>query len=172
MATIDGAKAMGLDQEIGSLEVGKRADVAVVNLNRLHTTPQRETWSRPWSIQLKPNDVDTVVIDGELVMQDRELLDAGRGLWSEAAEQGESGFDWRRIRWRAKELKKGPKNGCASSKVATAGARSAAELALAGTINFESDGSSFDWLTFGHQPHPQRPGLYTSQGISQRLFCD
>src|SRR6266542_4593700 len=40
MATRDGAKALGLEQEIGSLEVGKRADVAIVRLGRLHTAPK------------------------------------------------------------------------------------------------------------------------------------
>src|SRR6185503_1338544 len=39
MATHGGAKALGLDKEIGSLEIGKRADVIVVNLDSLHSTP-------------------------------------------------------------------------------------------------------------------------------------
>ncbi|HKG97178.1 MAG TPA: 5'-deoxyadenosine deaminase, partial [Pyrinomonadaceae bacterium] len=39
MATMDGARAMGLDAEIGSIEAGKRADLSIVRLNRLHTTP-------------------------------------------------------------------------------------------------------------------------------------
>src|SRR5262249_58938694 len=39
MATIDGAKALGLDSEIGSIEVGKKADVSVIRLNALHTSP-------------------------------------------------------------------------------------------------------------------------------------
>ena len=75
MATLDGAKAMGLDSDIGSLEVGKRADVAVVRLNRLHATPVTDVVSAlVYSAQ--PDDVDTVIIDGELVMRERRLLKA------------------------------------------------------------------------------------------------
>src|SRR6185295_9564080 len=73
MATIDGAKALGLDSEIGSLEVEKRADVAVVRLDRLHATPVSDVVSAlVYSAQ--PDDVDTVIIDGELVMRERRLL--------------------------------------------------------------------------------------------------
>jgi len=73
MATIDGARAMGLDNEIGSLEVGKRADVAIVRLGGLHATPAADVVSAlVYSAQA--SDVDTVVIDGQMVMRDRKLL--------------------------------------------------------------------------------------------------
>lgn len=72
MATIDGARAMGLDSEIGSLEVGKRADVAVVRLDRLHATPVSDVVSA-LVYSAGPDDVDTVIIDGELVMRERSL---------------------------------------------------------------------------------------------------
>ncbi|HEX6043810.1 MAG TPA: 5'-deoxyadenosine deaminase [Pyrinomonadaceae bacterium] len=73
LATIDGARAMGLDGEIGSLEVGKRADVAVVRMGRLHTTPAADVVSA-LVYGAQANDVDTVIIDGRLVMQDQKLL--------------------------------------------------------------------------------------------------
>lgn len=73
MATIDGARALGLDAEIGSLEVGKRADVAVVNLDRLHTTPESDMVSR-LVYAAEASDVRSVIIDGRVVMGDRELL--------------------------------------------------------------------------------------------------
>jgi 5-methylthioadenosine/S-adenosylhomocysteine deaminase len=73
MATIDGARALGLDAEIGSLEAGKRADVAIVRMNRLHMTPAAEVVST-LVYAAEATDVDTVVIDGRLVMRDRKLL--------------------------------------------------------------------------------------------------
>ena len=73
MATIDGARAMGLDGEIGSLEAGKRADVAIVRMGRLHTTPGADVVSA-LVYGAQANDVDTVIIDGRLVMQDQKLL--------------------------------------------------------------------------------------------------
>ncbi|HEU4931688.1 MAG TPA: 5'-deoxyadenosine deaminase [Pyrinomonadaceae bacterium] len=73
MATIDGAKALGLDGEIGSIEVGKRADLALVRLDGLHSTPVEDVVSAiVYSAQ--PDDVDTVLIDGEFVLRDRKLL--------------------------------------------------------------------------------------------------
>ena len=90
MATIDGARAMGLDGEIGSLEVGKRADVAVVRLGRLHTTPAADVVSA-LVYGAEANDVDTVVIDGRLLMRDQKLLtlDEGSVVAEAAAEAKE-----------------------------------------------------------------------------------
>ena len=90
MATIDGARAMGLDGEIGSLEVGKRADVAVVRLGRLHTTPAADVVST-LVYGAEANDVDTVIIDGRLVMRDQKLLtlDEGSVVAEAAAEAKE-----------------------------------------------------------------------------------
>jgi 5-methylthioadenosine/S-adenosylhomocysteine deaminase len=73
MATIDGARALGLEAEIGSLEVGKRADVAVVGLSQLHTSPEADAVSS-LVYAAEAGDVRSVVIDGRVVMQERELL--------------------------------------------------------------------------------------------------
>src|SRR5215204_6214075 len=73
LATIDGAKALGLQSDIGSIEVGKRADLSLVRLDRLHTTPARDLVSA-LVYSAAPDDVETVIIDGELVMLDRRLL--------------------------------------------------------------------------------------------------
>ena len=73
MATIDGARAMGLENEIGSLEIGKRADVIVVDLDQLHSSPKQDVISSlVYSVQ--PSDVRVTIIDGRVVMRDRELL--------------------------------------------------------------------------------------------------
>jgi len=73
MATIDGAKAMGLDSEIGSVEIGKKADLSVVRLDRLHATPVSEVVSA-LVYSAEADDVDTVIIDGKLVKSDEKLL--------------------------------------------------------------------------------------------------
>ena len=89
MATMDGARALGLDAEIGSLEVGKRADLSVVRLDRLHATPVRDVVSA-LVYSAEAEDVDTVVIDGEIVMKERNLLTLNeREIISEAAVEAE-----------------------------------------------------------------------------------
>lgn len=78
MATIDGAKALGLEAEIGTLEVGKRADVSVIRLDRLHSTPVSDAVSA-LVYSAEADDVETVIVDGEVVMKDRSLLTLDEG---------------------------------------------------------------------------------------------
>lgn len=73
LATIDGAHALGLEKEVGSLETGKRADVTILNLDHLHTTPQPEIISAI-VYAAKASDVRTVIIDGRIVMHERKLI--------------------------------------------------------------------------------------------------
>ena len=73
MATVDGARAMGLS-DIGTIEVGKRADVIVVRLSKPHTSPNRDDIVSSLVYSAQPSDVDTAVIDGEIVMRERQLL--------------------------------------------------------------------------------------------------
>ena len=72
MATIDGARALGLDKEIGSIEVGKRADLILLNLESLHTTPHPDPVSTI-VYAAEANNVETVIIDGRVVMREGEL---------------------------------------------------------------------------------------------------
>jgi cytosine/adenosine deaminase-related metal-dependent hydrolase len=73
MATIHGARALGLGAEIGSIEVGKRADLTLLDLNRLHTTPRPDLVSTI-VYAAEAADVETVVIDGRVVMREGRLL--------------------------------------------------------------------------------------------------
>ncbi|QRN99790.1 5'-deoxyadenosine deaminase [Archangium violaceum] len=75
MATLGGARALGLEAEVGSLEEGKRADITVVDLSDLHSTPSdpRDVLS-PLVYSAQSRDVVHVLIDGKLVLKDRVLL--------------------------------------------------------------------------------------------------
>ena len=75
MATMGGARALGLEHEIGSLEPGKRADLAVVRRDRLHTTPAGGTDVFSELVYAHTAaDVVTVVVDGRVVVADGRLL--------------------------------------------------------------------------------------------------
>ena len=73
MATIDGARAIHLEKEIGSLEAGKKADVILIGLNRPHAVPVYDIYAQI-AYALKGSDVGTVIIGGKVVMQDHLLL--------------------------------------------------------------------------------------------------
>lgn len=73
LATIDGARALGLEKEIGSLEAGKRADAIVVSLDQLHSSPQRDVVSALVYSALA-SDVRTTITDGQVLMRNRDLL--------------------------------------------------------------------------------------------------
>ncbi|KAI9825603.1 MAG: hypothetical protein M1819_000499 [Sarea resinae] len=73
MATINGAKALGLDDSIGSLEVGKKADFVAIDLRAIHLQP----WFSAVSAVVYTatgRDVDIVVIDGKMVVKGGQLL--------------------------------------------------------------------------------------------------
>lgn len=74
MATIDGARALGLENEIGTLDAGKLADVMVVKLDELHSSPYSGDPISALVYSAQTSDVLSVVIAGQLVMKDRKLL--------------------------------------------------------------------------------------------------
>jgi 5-methylthioadenosine/S-adenosylhomocysteine deaminase len=76
MATIAGARALGLENELGSLETGKRADVIVIELDKPHLNPRAPQLASTLVYSAQATDVRDVVIDGSLVMRDRKLLNA------------------------------------------------------------------------------------------------
>ncbi|MEO5857969.1 MAG: amidohydrolase [Pyrinomonadaceae bacterium] len=73
MATIGGARALHMGDKIGSIEVGKLADLAIVDLDSLHQTPLYNIYSH-LVYATKASDVRTVIIHGRIVMLDRRLL--------------------------------------------------------------------------------------------------
>jgi 5-methylthioadenosine/S-adenosylhomocysteine deaminase len=80
MATRNGARALGLEDEIGSVEVGKRADLILVTRDAPHTAPDPDPWSTivyaagPGDVRLAMVDGDVLVRDGTVVRLDGPLL--------------------------------------------------------------------------------------------------
>jgi len=79
LATLGGAAALGLADTIGSLEIGKRADVIAVDITTLHTVPTASPWSAI-VYAAQSCDVRHVAVDGKVVVRDRALqtLDVAR----------------------------------------------------------------------------------------------
>ncbi len=73
MATIDGARALHLEKEIGSLEPGKKADIILIGLDEPNAVPMYDIYAQ-LAYALKGSDVQTVVIGGHIVMRDKKLL--------------------------------------------------------------------------------------------------
>ncbi len=73
MATIDGARALHMDKEIGSLEKGKKADLILISLDEPNAVPMYDVYAQI-AYALKGSNVRTVIIGGKIVMRDRKLL--------------------------------------------------------------------------------------------------
>ena len=73
MATLGGARALGMEDRIGSLEVGKRADIVLVDATGAHMTPLYDPYA---ALVYAANaaDVRTVVVDGRIIVEDRRAL--------------------------------------------------------------------------------------------------
>jgi 5-methylthioadenosine/S-adenosylhomocysteine deaminase len=78
MATSGGATAIGLGREIGSLEVGKRADLIQVGFDDVHHIPTFDVVSHLVYVS-DEQDVETVIVDGKILMQDRKMLTLDTG---------------------------------------------------------------------------------------------
>jgi 5-methylthioadenosine/S-adenosylhomocysteine deaminase len=72
LATLGGARALGLEREIGSLEAGKRADVVLIDLNVPELTPMYDVYSH-LVYAIKGANVRTVVVDGRVIVRDRDV---------------------------------------------------------------------------------------------------
>src|SRR5271154_3554058 len=73
MATIEGARALHMEKEIGSLEVGKKADLILISLDKPNAVPMYDVYAQI-AYALKGSDVETVMIGGRFVMRDHKLL--------------------------------------------------------------------------------------------------
>ncbi|MDO9574390.1 MAG: amidohydrolase family protein [Candidatus Contubernalis sp.] len=73
IATMGGAKVLGMENEIGSLEVGKKADMILIDLTQPHAQPLYNIYSQI-VYSLKSSDVQTVIINGNPVMENKKLL--------------------------------------------------------------------------------------------------
>jgi cytosine/adenosine deaminase-related metal-dependent hydrolase len=71
MATLGGARAMGLEKEIGSLEVGKKADLALISLEGIHCAPQETDIYGQLVYQAKASDVTLTMVEGRGIDHDR-----------------------------------------------------------------------------------------------------
>ncbi|MBD5521474.1 MAG: amidohydrolase [Lachnospiraceae bacterium] len=79
IATINGAKALGMEKEIGSIEVGKKADLAILDLNTPSLTP-RNNLIAGLSYSANGSEVNTVIINGQITMENRKVLTIDENL--------------------------------------------------------------------------------------------
>lgn len=71
MATLNGARAVGLEKDVGSLEAGKKADIILVDLAKPHLTPLHDIYSTI-VYSARAADVETVIVDGKILMQNQQ----------------------------------------------------------------------------------------------------
>ena len=75
LATLAGAKAMGMEKELGSLEVGKKADIVIMDLNNIYNSPCDEgDLISKLVYSASSRDVESTIIDGKIVMKNKILL--------------------------------------------------------------------------------------------------
>ena len=77
MATIGGARALGMDKQIGSLEPGKRADMIIVSMSAARQTPMYDPLSHLVYVT-RGDDVQTTIVNGKVLMRDRKVLTLDR----------------------------------------------------------------------------------------------
>jgi cytosine/adenosine deaminase-related metal-dependent hydrolase len=100
IATISGARALGLEKDIGSIEVGKKADFVVVNPGGLHAAPFDEAQVLEGGLDpmtavvysCTGTDVEMVVVDGEVLVSDKQLVKLDENEIIEAAKKSTKGI--------------------------------------------------------------------------------
>jgi cytosine/adenosine deaminase-related metal-dependent hydrolase len=98
LATIQGAKVLGMEKEIGSLEKGKKADITIVDMRKGHLSPMLDPVANLVYFA-NGNDVENVIIDGKIVVENGRILtvdpleilpktqEAGERAWSKFYEE-------------------------------------------------------------------------------------
>jgi 5-methylthioadenosine/S-adenosylhomocysteine deaminase len=73
MATIEGAKVLGMDKQIGTIEPGKKADMIFIKTDKLHMCPENDICA---NLVYSSNgaDVESAMIDGKIIMQNRKMI--------------------------------------------------------------------------------------------------
>jgi cytosine/adenosine deaminase-related metal-dependent hydrolase len=89
MATIDGARAIGMEDEIGSLEVGKKADVVILDLSHPRLRPLHNLAS-VLVYQANGSEVDTVIVDGEILLEGGAVVARGAHDPADVAERAQA----------------------------------------------------------------------------------
>ena len=72
-ATINGAKALGLEKQVGSIEIGKKADIIILDLNNIESFPTNNLISNVIH-NVKPNNIKYTIVNGEVLLKDRKLM--------------------------------------------------------------------------------------------------
>jgi cytosine/adenosine deaminase-related metal-dependent hydrolase len=106
MVTVDAARALGLEKEVGSLEAGKKADVILIDWFRPHMMPMNMPVYRV-AYFANGNDVSTVLVDGRVLMRDRQVLSVNEEEVLLAAEREANAAIARTGLERLKELPEG-----------------------------------------------------------------
>ena len=86
MATINGAKALGIGESMGSLEVGKKADIVLIDLSKPHLKPLHNIYANI-VYSAHGSDVDTVIVDGKILMENRQVKTLDEQAIMEKAEK-------------------------------------------------------------------------------------
>ncbi|MBQ2613438.1 MAG: amidohydrolase family protein [Methanobrevibacter sp.] len=73
MGTIKGAEALGLDDEIGSIEVGKKADIILIDTNSANMVPNSSTLTSNVIYSANGSNVDTTICNGKILMENKKL---------------------------------------------------------------------------------------------------
>jgi len=96
MATLNGARALGMERELGSIEIGKKADMILMNLDQLRYAPRRDKHLPSLLSRIvyagHSDDIQTAIIDGQVVMRDRVLLTIDEEQLMRTAEEQFSKF--------------------------------------------------------------------------------